>query len=48
VAHKYESTADENKISGVVIDIDEETGCALNIKNFVFPEFNKTAGRILD
>ena len=41
IAFKYESATDDNKISGVIIGIDEKTGKALNINNFIFPEFNK-------
>ena len=43
VAFKYEPATDDNKISGVIIDIEEDSGRALNIDNFVYPEFNKSA-----
>ena len=40
-AHKYESATEDNKICGVVFSIDPDTGKALSINNFIFPEFNR-------
>jgi metallophosphoesterase (TIGR00282 family) len=42
-AHKYESATNDNKICGVTVDIDEESGRALKINNFIFPEFKNSA-----
>jgi len=42
-AHKYESATDDNKICGVAIEIDGESGRALKIDNFTFPDFPKSA-----
>jgi metallophosphoesterase (TIGR00282 family) len=39
VAHKYESATDDNKICGVVVNIEEDTGRAVEINNFVYPVF---------
>ena len=43
VAHKYESATNDNRICGVAIEIDDESGQALRIRNFAFPEFSNTA-----
>ena len=42
IAHKYEPATENNKISGAIISIDKESGRALSIDNFIFPELNRT------
>jgi metallophosphoesterase (TIGR00282 family) len=39
---KYEIATNEVRIAGVRMTIDVETGCALSIDRFMFPEFTKT------
>lgn len=39
--HKYEMSHNELKIAGVVLKIDKESGRALSIEKFLFPEFEK-------
>ena len=41
-AHKFEPATEQNKICGVVLCIDENTGQAINIESFIFPEFNRS------
>ena len=40
-AHKYEPASENNKIAGVVVGIDENTGKSLSIESFMYPEFYK-------
>ena len=42
-AHKYESATENNKICGVTVTIESESGRALRIDNFTLPDFPKTA-----
>ena len=39
ITHKYESATEDNRICGVTVEIEEESGRALSINNFTFPEF---------
>jgi calcineurin-like phosphoesterase len=39
IAHKYESATEDNRICGVTVEIEAETGRAISINNFAFPEF---------
>jgi hypothetical protein len=39
ISHKYESAILDNKICGVIIDIDETTGKATKIENLIYPSF---------
>jgi 2',3'-cyclic-nucleotide 2'-phosphodiesterase len=41
-AHKYEMAENDAKISGVVLEIDAETGKSLSISPFMFPEMRRT------
>jgi metallophosphoesterase (TIGR00282 family) len=41
VAHKYESATTGNRICGVSIKIDVDTGKAFEMENFTYPEFPK-------
>ncbi|MPN28676.1 hypothetical protein SDC9_176120 [bioreactor metagenome] len=43
VAHKYEPATDDNHICGVSITIDEDSGRALKIQSFTYPEFKNVA-----
>ena len=43
IAHKYEPATEGNRICGVAVEIDEESGRALKINNFSFPEFKNIA-----
>ncbi|MCL2039030.1 MAG: TIGR00282 family metallophosphoesterase [Bacteroidetes bacterium] len=40
-AHKYEPASENNKIAGVVIKVDENTGKSLSIESFIYPEFDR-------
>jgi len=41
-AHKYEAATEDNKICGVVVSIEPDTGKAISINNFIYPEFKRT------
>jgi metallophosphoesterase (TIGR00282 family) len=41
-AHKYEMAENDAKISGVVLEIDAESGKSLSINPFMFPEMRRT------
>jgi hypothetical protein len=40
--YKYEIAKDGIRIAGVSLTIDARTGAALDIENFMFPEFERT------
>lgn len=39
-AYRYEPATEDNKVSGVVVKIERDSGKALSIENFVYPKFN--------
>jgi len=41
-AHKYEMAENDAKISGVVLEIDAESGKSVSISPFMFPEMRRT------
>ncbi|MDR0927054.1 MAG: TIGR00282 family metallophosphoesterase [Ignavibacteria bacterium] len=44
VAHRYEPATEDNKICGVSVRIDEQTGKAIRIENLVYPPFTNSIG----
>ncbi len=42
IPHKYEVATEDNRICGVNVIIDTETGLALKIESFVYPEFENS------